>query len=77
MTLLNGQTHHYVPDFLVCLKTKAASYLILETKGYDTLVEVKRAGAERWVATLNADGTYGKWKYAVAMKVSDVPGLLS
>ncbi len=76
MTLLNGQ-YHYVPDFLVRLKTKAASYLTLEIKGYDTLVEVKRAVAERWVTAVNADGTYGKWRYAVAKKVSDIPGLLS
>ncbi len=76
MTLLNGQ-YHYVPDFLVRLKTKAASYLTLDIKGYDTLVEVKRAVAERWVTAVNADGTYGKWRYAVAKKVSDIPGLLS
>jgi predicted RNase H-like HicB family nuclease len=34
------------------------------------------AAAERWVAAVNADGTYGKWRYAVAKKVSDVPDLL-
>ena len=77
MTLLNGQKYHSVLDFLVRLKTKAASYLILETKGYDTLAEVKRAVAERWVAAVNADGCYGKWRYAVAKKVSDISGLLS
>ncbi len=76
MTLLNGQ-YHYVPDFLVRLKTKAASYLTLEIKGYDTLVEVKRAVAERWGTAVNADGIKGKWRYAVAKKVSDIPGLLS
>jgi type III restriction enzyme len=37
---------------------------------------VKRAAAERWVAAVNAEGTYGKWRYAVAKKVADVPGLL-
>lgn len=74
--LHNGQMHDYVPDFLVHLKAEPASYLILETKGYDPLEEVKRAAAERWVTTVNADGTYGKWRYAVAKKVSDVPGLL-
>ncbi len=74
--LHNGQTHDYVPDFLVCLKAEPASYLILETKGYDPLEEVKRAAADRWVAAVNADGTYGKWRYAIAKKVSDVPDLL-
>ncbi|MDI3466811.1 MAG: hypothetical protein OJF50_005632 [Nitrospira sp.] len=74
--LHNGQMHDYVPDFLVRLKTEPASYLILETKGYDPLEDVKRAAAERWVSAVNADGAHGKWRYAVAKKVSDVPGLL-
>jgi type III restriction enzyme len=75
--LHNGQMHDYVPDFLVRLKTNSVSYLILETKGYDPLDEVKRAAAERWVSAVNADGIYGKWRYAVAKKVSDVPDLLT
>jgi type III restriction enzyme len=74
--LHNGQMHDYVPDFLVRLKTEPASYLILETKGYDPLEEVKRAAAERWVSAVNADGRYGSWRYAVTKKVSDIPILL-
>lgn len=74
--LHNGQMHDYVPDFIIRLKADPVSYLILETKGYDPLEDVKRAAAERWVAAVNADGTYGKWRYAVAKKVSDVPDLL-
>ncbi len=62
--LHNGQMHDYVPDFIVRLKTEPASHLILETKGYDPLEEVKRAAAERWVAAVNADGTYGRWAYS-------------
>ncbi|TAJ10795.1 MAG: type III restriction endonuclease subunit R [Nitrospirae bacterium] len=74
--LHNGQMHDYVPDFLIRLKTEPASYLILETKGYDPLEEVKRAAAERWVAAVNADGTYGRWQYAIAKKVSDIPEII-
>jgi type III restriction enzyme len=74
--LHNGQMHDYVPDFLVRLKTEPASYLILETKGYDPLEEVKGAAAERWVSAVNADGRYGSWRYAVTKKVSDIPSLL-
>ncbi len=55
---------------------KQPHHFILEIKGYDPTEEVKRAAAERWVAAVNADGTYGNWRYAVAKKVSDVPGLL-
>jgi type III restriction enzyme len=71
--LHNGQMHDYVPDFIVRLKTEPASHLILETKGYDPLEEVKRAAAERWVAGVNADGTYGRWAYSVVKKISDIP----
>ena len=61
--LHNGQLHDYVPDFIVRLKTDPPRHLILETKGYDPLEEVKRAAAERWVAAVNADGTLPKRKF--------------
>ncbi len=75
--LHNGQMHDYVPDFLVRLRTDPPVHLILETKGYDPLEEVKRAAAERWVAAVNADGSYGRWEYALARSVSAVPVLLT
>ena len=74
--LHNGQMHDYVPDFLVRLKSDPPHHLILETKGYDPLEEVKRAAAERWVTAVNADGSFGHWHYAVAKKASDVPGIV-
>lgn len=61
---------------IVRLKGSPPTYLILETKGYDPLEEVKRAAAERWVSAVNADGSYGGWRYAIAKKVSDIPDLL-
>ena len=70
--LHNGQMHDYMPDFIIRLKSDLSSCLILETKGYDPLEEVKCAAAERWVAAVNADGTYGRWKYAVAKKPEEV-----
>jgi type III restriction enzyme len=75
--LHNGQMHDYVPDFVVRLKTTPAVHLILETKGYDPLEELKRAAAERWVAAVNADGTYGQWRYALVKKVTDTKAALS
>jgi type III restriction enzyme len=68
----NGQGHGYVPDFIVRLKTDPPKHLIVETKGFDPLEEVERAAAERWVAAVNADGTYGRWEYAVAKKMTEV-----
>ena len=70
--LHNGQPHDYVPDFIVRLKTEPPIHLVLETKGYDPLAEVKKGAAERWVNAVNADGTYGKWTYAMVRQVSEV-----
>jgi type III restriction enzyme len=51
--------------------------IILETKGYDPLKDVKRQAAERWVAAVNADGRYGSWRYQLIEKVSDVSSKLT
>ncbi len=75
--LHNGQMHDYVPDYLVLLKTEEPRRLILEIKGYDPLAEVKAAAAERWVAAVNADGRHGEWRYAVARRPGDVPGIIA
>ncbi len=75
--LHNGQMHDYEPDFIIRLKCDSQPCLILETKGYDPLEEIKRAAAERWVAAVNADGTYGSWSYALAKKIENVPELIS
>jgi type III restriction enzyme len=75
--LHNGQMHDYMPDFIIRLKSNPLVHLILETKGYDPLEDVKRAAAERWVAAVNADGTYGTWKYTIAHKPTEVSKLIS
>jgi len=64
----NGQPHDYVPDFIIRLKGSEPHHLILETKGFDDLEEVKTAAAERWVAAVNADGSYGRWSYVMVKK---------
>ena len=66
--LYNGEPHDYMPDFIIRLKGEPTCHLILETKGYDPLREVKAQAAVRWVNAVNADGNYGRWKYAVATK---------
>ncbi|HLH40405.1 MAG TPA: hypothetical protein VKX39_14740 [Bryobacteraceae bacterium] len=75
--LHNGQMHDYIPDFIVKLKTTPAVHVIIETKGYDPLTEVKKDAAERWVAAVNADGTYGRWMYALSKKPEDVGEVLA
>jgi type III restriction enzyme len=69
----NGQTHDYYPDFIIRLKTELVCYLILESKGYDPLEEVKRAAADRWVAAVNADGKHGQWMFEMVNRVSEIP----
>lgn len=73
----NGQAHDYVPDFIVRLKSEPPVHLILETKGFDPLEEVKTAAAKRWVAAVNADGSHGRWRYAVAKRIVDIAGILT
>ena len=73
----NGQLHDYVPDFLVRFDARETTHLILETKGYDPLAEIKQAAAIRWVNAVNADGRYGTWAYAMARSVADVSYILT
>ena len=71
--LYNGQMHDYMPDFIIRLKNEEPRHLILETKGFDLLAEVKTAAARRWVNAVNAEGSYGRWDYVVVRKPEDIP----
>jgi type III restriction enzyme len=75
--LHNGQMHDYMPDFIIRLKADSSTHVILETKGYDPLEDVKRAAAERWVAAVNAEGSYGEWAYRIAKKTTEVSGIIT
>lgn len=70
--LHNGQTHDYVPDFLVTIDSKDPYHLIVETKGYDPLAEIKAAAAQRWVSAVNTDGQFGRWEFRMARSVGAV-----
>ena len=74
----SGQRHDYTPDFIVRLNTDGdvPRHLILETKGWDPLEEKKRSAAERWVAAVNAEGSFGGWDYRIAKRVSEVREIL-
>lgn len=75
--LHNGQMHDYMPDFIIRLKEDSPAHMILETKGYDPLEDVKRAAAERWVSAVNAEGSYGRWEYRIAKKTTEVNGIIT
>jgi type III restriction enzyme len=77
--MYNGEMHDYVPDFIVRMNIANASgqvNLVLETKGYDPLRDVKEAAAVRWVNAVNADGGFGAWEFRMANSVSDVSYIL-
>lgn len=38
---------------------------------------VGRATAERWVAAVNAEGSYGQWAYRIAKKTTEVNGIIA
>ena len=70
----NGQNHDYMPDFVLRLKSadNETNCLILETKGFDPLAEVKKAAAVRWAKAVDTDGRYGHWQYAMARNPNEV-----
>jgi type III restriction enzyme len=72
--LHNGQLHNYVPDFIVRLDNGV--HIVLETKGHDPLEDVKTQAAERWVRAVNAEGSFGEWRYAIAHDMNAIPGVL-
>ena len=75
--LHNGQPHDYLPDFIIRMKGKSDRYLILETKGFDPLRDIKVQAAQRWVAAVNSDGTLGHWNYDIVDRVGDVVSVLN
>ena len=66
--LHNGEVHVYVPDFIVRLRITPPRHLILETKGFDPLEQVKQATADRWVSATNADASFGTLSFAMVKK---------
>jgi type III restriction enzyme len=75
---MDGQTHDYMPDFLVRLQKnrKELGTLILETKGFDPKEENKKGAAERWVKAVNYDDQYGHWVYRILHDPASVPFFL-
>ncbi len=74
--LHNGQPHDYLPDFVVRLTGEQARFLIIETKGFDALADVKAAAAGRWVTAVNEDGQHGTWRFEMARSVAAVREIL-
>jgi type III restriction enzyme len=69
-----GAPHDYIPDFIVRLDN--GLHLILETKGADELEDVKAQAAYRWCDAVNAEGSFGEWRYEVAHDMNRIPAVL-
>ncbi len=76
--MYNGEMHDFIPDFIVKLGASLSDSvnLVLETKGFDPLREIKEAAAVRWVNAVNADGRFGAWRFRMANSVADVSYVL-
>jgi len=74
----NGQPNDYEPDFIIRLVgEKNRRYLILETKGYDPLAEIKEQAAKRWTTAINANGRHEKWDFAIVRRVGDIRDVIT
>jgi type III restriction enzyme len=60
----------------VRLKGDTPVHLILETKGFDPLEEIKTQAAQRWVDAVNDDGSHGIWSYRIAKRPTDIREIL-
>ncbi|MCZ6803107.1 MAG: DEAD/DEAH box helicase family protein [Proteobacteria bacterium] len=72
--LHNGQLHEYIPDFIIKLDNELN--LILETKGFDELKEVKNQAAHRWVEAVNTEGSFGEWDYCLVESIGDTAKII-
>ena len=69
--IFDGIIRKYRPDFIIQLKT--GDFLILETKGTDTLRDkTKRKFLNEWVQAVSQHGGFGTWKWAVSRDPADV-----
>lgn len=59
----NGEPHEFIPDFVIRFKDRENFHLILETKGYDKLRDIKESAAKRWCAAVNHHGGFGTWEF--------------
>lgn len=70
-----GVVRKYRPDFLVRLA--GDGMLALETKGQETEQDqVKRRYLDEWTQAVNADGGFGRWRWALARNPGEIRDIL-
>jgi type III restriction enzyme len=46
-------------------------------KGFDDLADIKAQAAQRWVSAVNADGSFGTWRFAMVRKLQELAAAIS
>jgi len=80
-----GESHYYVPDFLV--RIPGSKTVILEIKGGggeahgddEDKVRQKNAATKKWCSAVNNHGDYGRWDYLICYEddIEQLPKLLA
>ncbi|MEW6181731.1 MAG: BPTD_3080 family restriction endonuclease [Bacillota bacterium] len=70
-----GVVRKYRPDFIIRLIT--GEFLILETKGQETEQDKrKHESLDEWVKAVNAQGGFGRWRWAVTREPGEITVVL-
>lgn len=73
--IYRGVVRKYRPDFLVRLAN--GDMLVLETKGQNTEQDkVKRQYLDEWTQAVNAQGGFGRWRWAVSRAPGEIRDIL-
>ncbi len=72
----NGVVRMYRPDFIIRLAS--GDFLVLETKGrQNEQDDTKHAYMNEWAKAVSEHGGFGRWRFAVSTKPSDVRDILA
>jgi hypothetical protein len=69
-----------VKPFLRLIRGKRLEAASIDEGGLKTptvVADVKKGAAERWVAAVNAEASYGQWRYTMLKKTTDVPDAIT
>ena len=75
--VLRGTAHDYLPDFIVRSKG-GGRHWIVEIKGIsDELSDTKSRAAQQWCEAVNAEGSFGSWRFLQLEAREAIPQLLA
>lgn len=71
--LMEGEPHHYRPDFVIRLDAPEPTTLVIEVKGFrghDAMLKAETMRT-KWIPAVNRLGTHGRWGFAELRDVHD------